>query len=178
METPFILATDLDPATQNSAKKLFEEKGTLQHLNLMKVDMGNFGDLNMAAKRLEGKSVIVHIGYILHENRQLAEHTLAGLTRAFDGHNIIFAFSEFYRQDVITPEIPLWFQTLHEITQELFDRDEFMQFVTKNGMFNFGELSHNTRRDTGEVVNSTTFWEMQNNYYYFPLAQLSVKIEG
>lgn len=161
MELPFILATDLDPATQNSAKKLFEEKGIAQHLNLMKVDMGNFGDLNIAAKKLEGKSTIVHIGYILHESRQLAEYTLAGLTRAFDSYNVIFAFSEYYRQDDITPEIPLWFQTLHEITQDLFERGEFMQFVTKNGMLNFSELPHNVRRDTEEVVNSTTFWEMQ-----------------
>lgn len=178
METPFILATDLDPATQVSAEKLFEEKGIIQNLNLMKVDMGNFGDLMRAAKKLEGKSVIVHIGYILHENRKLAEDTLAGLTRAFDSHNIIFAFSEYYRQDVITPEIPLWFQTLHEITQDLFDKSEFMQFVSKNGMLNFSELAHNVSRDTEEVVNSTTFWEMQNNYYYFPMTQLSMKIEG
>lgn len=161
MELPFILATDLDPATQNSAKKLFEEKGIAQHLNLMKVDMGNFGDLNIAAKKLEGKSTIVHIGYILHESRQLAEDTLAGLTRAFDSHNVIFAFSEYYRQDDITLEIPLWFQTLHEITQDLFERGEFMDFVTKKGMLNFSELPHNVRRDTEEVVNSTTFWEMQ-----------------
>ena len=178
MELPFILATDLDPATQNSAKKLFEEKGIAQYLNLMKVDMGNFGDLNIAAKKLEGKSTIVYIGYILHESRQLAEYTLDGLTRAFDSYNVIFAFSEYYRQDNITPEIPLWFQTLHEITQDLFVRGEFMDFVTKKGMLNFSELPHNVRRDTEEVVNSTTFWEMQNNYFYFPLAQLSAKIEG
>jgi hypothetical protein len=178
MEIPYILATDSDPATQVSASKLFKEKEIDKHLNLMKVDMGNFGHLMQAASRLEGKTTIVHIGYILHESRQLANDALAGLTRAFDSQNTIFAFSEYYLQDVITPEIPLWFQTLHEITQELFDRNEFMQFVTKNGMLNFGELPHNIRRDTGEIVNSTTFWEMQNNYLYFPLTQLSAKIEG
>lgn len=161
MEIPFILATDLDPATQASATKLFKEKEISENLNLMKVDMGNFGDLMRATKSLEGKTTVVHIGYILHESRQLATNALTGLIRAFDGHNAIFAFSEYYRQEAITPEIPLWFQTLHDITQELFDRDEFMDFVNKQGLTQLGEFAHNVRRDTEEIVNSTTFWEMK-----------------
>lgn len=174
LPAPVVLATDLDPATQKSAQKLFEEKGISDHLNLMKVDMGDPHDLMAAAQKLNGNSVLVHIGYILHENRDLAVNTLNALSQVFFEKNVIFAFSEYYRQDQIIPDIPLWFQTIHAITQDLFERDEFMEFVSQFGFLKIDEVVHNTRRDSGEVINSTTFWEGRGETISFQSLHMSV----
>jgi hypothetical protein len=159
LELPKILATDLDPNTQPTARFLFQEKGFLEQLGLMKVDMGSVTDIKEAGQKLEGKNVIIHIGYILHEHRPLAEKTLSALTKVFGGRGVIFAFSEYYNQEDVTPEVPLWFQTIHAITQDLFDREEFIDFVDSFGLKKTGEVVHNTRKDNGQIVNSTTFWE-------------------
>lgn len=165
LELPDVLATDLNPKTQITAINLFKEKGFENKLEVMEVDMGNINKLRETFEKLDGKTVIVHIGYILHENRELAVRTVKGLTEVFADKNVIFAFSEYYLQNEISPEVPLWFQTIHEITQELFTRDELISFVENFGLTKIYEVKHNVRKDNGEVMNSTTFWEVQNNYY-------------
>ncbi|HKC04504.1 MAG TPA: hypothetical protein VKC54_01385 [Patescibacteria group bacterium] len=158
---PKILATDLNPKTQITAIDLFKEKGFEKNLEVMEVDMGDPKKLKKAADKLDGKVVVVHIGYILHENKGLAERTLKGLAEVFAGKNVIFAFSEYYLQDEISQEVPLWFQTIHEITQDLFKREELINFVKKFGGFkNFHEVLHNVRKDNGEIMNSTTYWTL------------------
>lgn len=158
---PVILATDIDPATQIAAQKLFKEKGILDKLKVMKVDMGDYVDVAKAANTLEGKDVLVHIGYILHENRELAVNTLKALSGVFKDKKATFAFSEYFLQDEVSTEVPTWFQTLHHMTQELFQREEFMLFNKQEFRLNLvKEVAHNIRRDNGEVINSTTFWSV------------------
>lgn len=177
LKAPYILATDLDPNTQITAKKLFQEKGILNKLNLMKVDMGSAHDMQKAASKLTGKNILVHIGYILHENRILATNTLNALTNIFGNENTIFAFSEYYSQDEVTGEVPLWFQTIHAFTQELFKRDELVNFVNNYGLTSIGELTHNLRKDTGQIMNSTTFWEYKRNYFFVPKTKTSKELK-
>lgn len=159
IKLPQILATDIDPQTQSTAKALFEEKGLLDSLQVMKVDMGDVNDLEKAAHKLEGKKVLVHIGYILHEHRTLAKNTLNAITKVFDNKNSLFAFSEYYYQEQMSSDVPLWFQTIHQFTQDLFDREELTNFVQGFGLAKSDELVHNTRKDNGQITNSTTFWE-------------------
>ncbi len=155
---PVILATDLDPATQVAAQKLFREKGISEKLNVMKVDMGNLVEVAKAANKLGDREALVHIGFILHESRELAERTLSALTQVFKNKKVTFAFSEYFLQDDPSNEVPAWFQTLHHMTQELFDRDGFFEFNKSFGLKLVQEIPHNLRKDTGEVINSTTLW--------------------
>ena len=77
----------------------------------------------------------------------------------FDNKNSLFAFSEYYYQGQMSSDVPLWFQTIHQFTQDLFDREELTNFVQGFGLAKSDELVHNTRKDNGQITNSTTFWE-------------------
>lgn len=161
----FSYVTDKNPKTLPSAQKNLEKAGLVlgKDFQLMQLDMCDVEKLRYVAEKLQGKKIIVHIGYILHEDRGLAQRTLKALSKAFLGMNVVFAFSEYYLQDQITEDTALHFQGLHYPTQDLYYRDEFFEDVQSSGFSAFipkdedwFESVHNFRGQT--IVNSTTYW--------------------
>jgi|GEM_PF-4921865 len=151
--------TDKNPETQRAAKENLENSGLVKgkDFELLELDMRNLGKLKELANELGNKKILIHIGYILHENRQLALDTLAALYQAFSGMDVVYAFSEYFLQDKIIEEVPLDFQGLHYTTQDLFYRDEFLQTVESFKFSRVSETVHNYR-SKDVVMNSTTFW--------------------
>lgn len=136
------------------------------------VDMRDIVALKELAKELEGRKIFIHIGYILHENWELFLETLYSISEAFEGEDVVIAFSEVAMQDEITEEVPLGFYGLHYVTQDLIYRDELIAVadhygfeMCRNENGEVIETVHNwvtkanpagTRRK--EVMNSTTYW--------------------
>ena len=162
LDLPRVLATDIDPNTRETAEKLFKDKGYEENFNWMRLDMGEKKDLENAKKLLESESPIIHIGYILHESRELAKKTLEALSEVFPEATL--ALTEYYYQDQITDEVPLWFQTIHGFSgQELFRYQELKDFLKSFGYKEVEEeLVHLPLKHKEEPLNSTTFWKKVN----------------
>ena len=172
------MVTDINVKTQETARENLTEGGFVEGENfeLKVLDMKDIEGLSEIAKSLQGKKVFLHIGYILHEERGLAQDTLKALSEVFKGVDIVFGFSEYYLQDEITEEIPLHFQGLHYVTQDLFYREELFDEIAKSELGfeickdqegNPIETVHNLRNKINErgetekiIFNSTTYWRL------------------
>ncbi len=120
-----VLPSDKDKATRGPAETTFKNEKVSEYFNWMPIDMGNYDDMKTAAEATQGKQVVIDIGYILHESKELAFSTLKNIKALFP--NAILAICEVFRQDIITDMVQLWFRTIHDVSgQELFYYHEFM----------------------------------------------------
>lgn len=159
---PKVLVTDIDPATEEPARNNFTARGLAENFNWLRVNMADPVGLEDAISKLGDETVVIHIGYILHEKRSLAINTLKALSQVLQGRRVLFAFSEYYLQEVTSPDVPEWFQVIHILTQELFTEEAFAQFLDG---FNLKRIDmgdnkkyktvHNSRADTNATINET-----------------------
>ena len=163
LSLPTVLASDIDSATAITALKLFREKGFENgEFKWRKVDMGNRHELRKAAAALKDKDVTIHIGYILHESRDLALSALRNLSTVFPKATL--ATSEYYLQDEITQQVPLWFQTIHALSgQKLFRYKELIRTAESFGYRKASEVVHNKLDYKDEPLNSTIFFERKKS---------------
>ncbi|HKB88540.1 MAG TPA: hypothetical protein VKC53_02705 [Patescibacteria group bacterium] len=177
-EDGYAVVTDKNPETQKTVRENLKSSESFEGIDfdVSELDMKDTEGLKRIAEKLGNQKIILHIGYILHENWELALETLNSLSEVFKEKNVIFAFSEYYLQDEITDEVPLDFQGLHYPTQDLLSRDELMVIANHYGFVrcrdrkgNDMETVHNyTTRinpdgsESREIMNSTTYWTLSS----------------
>lgn len=161
LRRPKVIASDIDPRTSSSAKELFKRKG-LGEVNWESVDMGSEISIAWVAKKLEGKNVIIFVGYIYHENRELARRSLEATSKIMP--NTVIAASEYFLPPSrmgFDQSRPYWFEAVHAMTQDLFEgRNNFLEFAEEVGGYTIidgGEVVHQKLDGLEQPLNSTVF---------------------
>lgn len=154
---PVVVASDIDIHTRPAAEKLFDDNELGDAFNWKEIDMGNPDDLRKAVALLGEKQVLILVGYIFHESRELAHRTMKAIKEVFP--DAILGISEYFLQDDITDKVPLWFQTIHKMSgQQLFRYKEFLAFIAEHGYEVIDDYTiEHTRLPNGELMNATLF---------------------